>query len=212
MTMSGADVGDVGGLVNTTSEPETPESIAKRYALEAVEDALAQCVIDGDFQPHLVADEVRKSLAKNFEKHGITPPKPAPPDPFKEKGKPIDVSWLTEAPKEPEWLLRRTFQRGNGESDTTGFLPRGKVGMIAAEGGAGKTMALIQLALAVATGIDWLEYQTAPPNGRVLIALGEEDEMELRRRIYRAFESMWPGGGRARDEACLLYTSDAADE
>ena len=169
----GLDVSDVDGLDGTTSEPLFPQAQRDEEAAKAKVEADANA----------------------------PPPKPAPPDPFKEMWKPIDVSWLTEAPKEPEWLLRRTFQRGNGESDTTGFLPRGKVGMIAAEGGAGKTMALIQLALAVATGIDWLEYQTAPPNGRVLIALGEEDEMELRRRIYRAFESMWPGGGRARDEA-----------
>lgn len=198
-TKSGLDVGDVGGLVNTVSEPRTSESIARDYAHEAIEDAFAQCVIEGDFQPHLVADEVRKGVAKRFEKHGITLPKPAPPDPFKERWQPLDTTWLAEAPPERPWLLRR---RADDKGDVTkGFLPRGKVGMVVAKGGAGKTMALIQLALAVATGRDWLEYQTAKPSGRVLLALGEEDEIELRRRVYRAFEAMWPVDGREKEQA-----------
>lgn len=70
------------------------------------------------------------------------------------------------------------------------FLPQGKVGMFVAPGGTGKTQALSQLAVSVATGQPWLDCcQVAsipgkhPSNGRVLLALGEEDSPEISRRI-----------------------------
>lgn len=70
--------------------------------------------------------------------------------------------------------------------DGEGALPLGKCGVLAAGGGTGKTMALVQLALAVATGRPWLDrFQVARP-GRVLLALAEEDLEEVTRRLYRA--------------------------
>jgi AAA domain len=63
-------------------------------------------------------------------------------------------------------------------------LPQGIVGMLVAEGGLGKTGALLQLALAVAIGGSWLGTYSARVAQRVLVVLGEEDEAEVRRRLY----------------------------
>jgi RecA-family ATPase len=96
---------------------------------------------------------------------------------------PAPDDWFTEQPPRRLWLLR------DSRTDAAaGVLPLGKVGQLVAEGGAGKTMALAQLALAVATGSRWLDtFEVAPEGvGRVLLALGEEDAEEVRRRFYNA--------------------------
>lgn len=96
--------------------------------------------------------------------------------------KPLDGATFTERPPRRAWLLDKV-------------LPLGKVGMLAAEGGAGKTMALCQLALAVATGRPWLRtfnvHQEAI--GRVLLVLGEEDAEEVRRRMWSTSRAMGLG-------------------
>lgn len=112
-------------------------------------------------------------------------------DPFVDSeavGKPSVLSglWLTleeagvniaDAPPARKWLLKIRDD---------GALPLGKAGVLAAGGGTGKTMALVQLALAVATGGFWLgTFKVATP-GNVLIALAEEDMEEVHRRFYRA--------------------------
>lgn len=110
---------------------------------------------------------------------------------------PILRSWKTlgelgdvfgEAPPRRRWLLRRSAPGLDG----CGVLPLGKLGILAAAGGVGKTMACVQLALSVATGRKWLEaFDIAPEGiGRVLLALGEEDEEEVRRRLYKAARAM----------------------
>lgn len=88
-----------------------------------------------------------------------------------------------EPPPRP-WLLTQR----NGD----GLVPLGKVGVFAAAGGVGKTMACLQLALAVATGRDWLGAFRVPPEGagRVLLALGEEDEEEVTRRFFFCARAM----------------------
>lgn len=83
-------------------------------------------------------------------------------------------SWLAELPPTRQCVLTR---------DGKPFLVQGKVGLLLAPGGTGKTYALAQLAVAVATGGKWLGTYEAT-KGRVLLALGEEDAEELRRRIY----------------------------
>lgn len=101
-----------------------------------------------------------------------------------------DRAWPEGNPKPRRWLLmRRTTEqegREQGAPLAHGFLPLGKVGMLAAAGGAGKTMALAQLAVSVATGLPWLGHYTVPAESRgpVLLALGEEDEEEVQRRLY----------------------------
>lgn len=119
-------------------------------------------------------------------------PKPQPED-LGQANQPIDPfaqHWKTLAdagisisdpPPNRRWLLRL-----NGE----GALPLGKAGILAAGGGVGKTMALVQLALAVALGDFWLNTFKAVSPGYVLIALGEEDLEEVQRRFYNAANAL----------------------
>lgn len=85
--------------------------------------------------------------------------------------------WLTSRGPDRQFLLMR---------DGKGVLPLGKVGAFIAAGGAGKTMALTQLALAVATGTKWLDEFDVETPGAVLLALAEEDAEEMRRRLFNA--------------------------
>jgi len=66
------------------------------------------------------------------------------------------------------------------------MLPRGKVGLLAAAGGVGKTYALCGLALAVVTRRPWLGRFPVGEgcHGRAVLILGEEDPGELRRRLH----------------------------
>lgn len=93
---------------------------------------------------------------------------------------PAPAIWFTEIPPVRRWLLRDT--RGAGH----GFMPMGKALMLAAEGGAGKTNTVIQLAIAVAMNTAWLDTFTVETPGRVLVLLGEEDVEECHRRFYNA--------------------------
>jgi RecA-family ATPase len=76
------------------------------------------------------------------------------------------------------------------------WLPRGKVGMLAAPGGVGKSQALIQLALCVACGPDserkWLGHFDIPPEARgpVVLALGEEGQRDCHRRIRHVVDGL----------------------
>jgi hypothetical protein len=94
------------------------------------------------------------------------------------------LEFVTEAPPPQTWLLKQW----QGQHDH-GVFPRGKTGLLTATGGVGKTMALIQGAVAVASGGFWLDtFRPAEP-GPVLLALAEEDEEEARRRIWRAINA-----------------------
>jgi RecA-family ATPase len=101
--------------------------------------------------------------------------------------RPVPRDWYESPPAARSWLLR-DGRRPRGD----GLLPLGKVGQLIAEGGAGKTMALAQLAVAVATATPWLGCFTiaTPAPGRVLFIVGEEDEEETHRRLYRARRAM----------------------
>jgi len=96
----------------------------------------------------------------------------------------ITDAWLNDCLPERDWLLTRTE---GGER--IGYLPAGKVGMLVAQGGVGKSMALLQLAVAVATGSTWLDTYSACRPGRVLLAFGEETEEDARRRLFDVFSS-----------------------
>src|SRR5262249_25635901 len=93
-----------------------------------------------------------------------------------------EPEWYTKPPERRSWLLR-------DQRTDSGVLPLGKVGMLAGAGGAGKTMALTQLAVAVATGTPWLGVLEVAAQGNVLLILGEEDAEEVRRRLYRAYQA-----------------------
>jgi len=94
---------------------------------------------------------------------------------------PVPVTWYAELPPKRDWFLRdaRTPK-------LRGVLPRGKTGQIIAAGGGSKTMAVVQLAVAVATGGKWLGAFEVCKAGRALLVLGEEDAAEAQRRIHSA--------------------------
>jgi RecA-family ATPase len=94
---------------------------------------------------------------------------------------PIEREWFTEPPPARKWLLRDKRRPG-----FDGVLPLGKAGDIIAAGGGFKTSIGLQLAVAIATGTDWLDTFSVATPGRVLLVLGEEDAAEVRRRLYQA--------------------------
>lgn len=113
-----------------------------------------------------------------------------PPEPLDDVWKTLG-EWgsLVNAPPPRRWLLERPDDECNGARQI-GVLPLGKVGMLVSAGGVGKTMALVELALAVATGRKWLDHFGVANPGRVLLALGEEDQEEIGRRVYQAAHAM----------------------
>ncbi len=64
-----------------------------------------------------------------------------------------------------------------------GIWPRDAYGVFAAEDKAGKTWAILDLAVSVATGTPWLGHFPCPPSGRVLVFLGEGGERAMVRRL-----------------------------
>jgi hypothetical protein len=96
---------------------------------------------------------------------------------------PVQPDWST-IPPPREYLLNRP--------DGVGLLPRSKVGLFSAAGGTGKTTALIQLAVSVATGRPWLgHFRLGETCGkRVLFLMGEEDADEAARKLYFACDNM----------------------
>lgn len=106
----------------------------------------------------------------------------------------FDPDQLAAPPKPRDWLLMRPAERGErgDQRGRVGVFPSGKVGMLAAAGGIGKTSALVRLALAVATGRPWFGEGSWAPTaaGRVLLALGEEDKEEVQRRLHNSMQAM----------------------
>ena len=109
--------------------------------------------------------------------------------------RPLPAEFLAEGPAPRRWLVRHPTRDGQecppGTGD--GMLPLGKAGLLLAEGGAGKTMAAVQLAIGVATGRPWFgHFEIAPEarRGRVLLALGEAEIEEVHRRLWSAAEAM----------------------
>jgi len=89
---------------------------------------------------------------------------------------------LVEAPKPIEWLV-------------DSFIPLAKPGIIAAVGGVGKSLSMIQLALGVATGGNWWGKPIMQKGSSVIFA-AEDDLNEVHRRI----ESLDPSGERFKSQ------------
>jgi hypothetical protein len=81
-----------------------------------------------------------------------------------------DVLARVDAAGPPAWLVDELW-------------PRDAYGVFAAEDKAGKTWAILDLALSVATGHPWLGHFACPPSGRVLIFLGEGGDRAMVRRL-----------------------------
>ena len=110
-------------------------------------------------------------------------PSAPPPDPWTPLVTPVPQAWYTTTPPKREWLLR-------DRRTSDGALARGVVGLLAASGGAGKSMLLSQLAVAIATGTPWLGEYEPTSMGRVLLVLAEETTDEIHRRLWRAAGAM----------------------
>jgi hypothetical protein len=129
-----------------------------------------------------------------------------------------DAAWLSTLPPERECLLydaptpderRRAGMLGVPayEIRGPGMLPRGKVGILAAAGGVGKTYALTGLALSIVTGRPWLgHFPVGNVGGHVAMILGEEDGPEIHRRLYAQAAAMGigPSEGPALDRIRAL--------
>ena len=126
------------------------------------------------------AEEKRKTAAEEAAKVGklawFTPP----------------AEWLADPPPHREYLLHDAAEPGTSELRGRGMLPRGKVGILAAAGGVGKTFALTGLALALVTRAPWLGHFPTGDNlhRRVVLVLGEEDMGEVQRRLHAQARAM----------------------
>lgn len=108
---------------------------------------------------------------------------------------PLSIHYLLEdAPPQP-WLLQHPTVDGEpcppGQGD--GLFPMGEAGMLSSEGGAGKTMALMQLGMCVALGIPWLDHfeiGEEARGGRVLLLLAEEKPHHIHRRMRACAKTM----------------------
>lgn len=78
-------------------------------------------------------------------------------------------------------------------------IPLGIVAQLVAPGGTGKTMTSLQLGVSVATGQPFADLWHVGEPGAVLMLLGEDDDMELHRRIENISNQM-----TARSEALTL--------
>lgn len=105
--------------------------------------------------------------------------------------------WLDEPPPAARVLL----VDGRGQP----FMRDGKVGLLVAPGATGKTFALVQLAAAVATGTRWLGSYGVTRKGRVVLALGEEDADEVRRRLWQTVKALDLDEGARADLRRNLY-------
>ena len=101
-----------------------------------------------------------------------------------------DYDELTaEAPKDDPYGLQAAKVTDLLDTDpparewlVTDRLPLGVVGLLAAAGGTGKSMATLQLAISVCTGLDWLEMPI-DKTGAVLMFSAEDDRDEIHRRL-----------------------------
>lgn len=95
-----------------------------------------------------------------------------------------------------QFVLTKTADDGT----EVGFLPAGKIGLVVGTGGVGKTTALTQLAIAVATGQPWLEVYKVPKPGKVLIAFGEENHYDVKEKFQMCINAMpWIGSHREKE-------------
>ena len=110
-----------------------------------------------------------------------------------------ELGLLDAAPAPQEWVLMRPSTDTLGMANPIGLLPRGEVGFLLGPGGLGKSIAMMGLAVSVATGRKWLEHFIVPKPGRVLLVLGEEKLQQAHRRLFEMRSAM-----RLTDEQAQL--------
>jgi regulatory protein RepA len=97
-----------------------------------------------------------------------------------------ELGWLRREPPEEDYV----FTQPDAFSLDSGFLPAGEPAMLIGPGGVGKTFALIQCAIAAATGTKWLGTFQATKPSTVILITAEETERQLWRRIRSVFFSL----------------------
>jgi RecA-family ATPase len=144
----------------------------------------------------------------NFKPKQISPPGGlhSPPQTGEERLDPLSPQNLEVtgdallSPIEPPKQLLTT---GDSEDEqySRPCLSMGVVALLTAAGGTGKTRALCQLAVSVATGIPWLGAFNVASPGRVALLCGEETKSEILRRIQAYLQWGERAHGWKRDMA-----------
>lgn len=71
------------------------------------------------------------------------------------------------------------------------YYPAGRIGILVAPGGMGKSQAVIQLAISVCAGRPWLSSSIVPTEtGGVALLMGEETREEIQRRVWRSIRDL----------------------
>ena len=102
-------------------------------------------------------------------------------------------------------VARRVQETGSASWLVEGLWPADAYGVLGAEDKAGKTWALLDLAVSVVTGTSWLGGFSCPSPGPVLLLLGEGGERAMLRRL----EAIAADRGRALDDLDGLRLSFA---
>jgi len=90
--------------------------------------------------------------------------------------------WMADSIKPREALLRYPGD------DNKLMMPRGEVCSLVGSDGVGKSRILTQLCLSIATGSHFLDTYIPEAPGRVLYICGEEDDEEIKRRLFYAIK------------------------
>ena len=158
----------------------TPEALD---ALERATKAAAAAAYDeqpiakavhrnGKFVPAPLDDEDDEKKERSAIQDGVPP--------WDERIIHVDDPWYLEQPPTRAFLLR------DSRDDGAPYLPKAEATQLVAAGGAGKTQAIAQLAVSIATGSPWLGTFTVEEPGPVLLCIAEEKEGEVRRRLFKA--------------------------
>lgn len=137
-----------------------------------------------DPRPFDVEAPISETRALGPTPEEVVPLGPPPPTWLEEAWKPlgeVGADWLDVEPPPQRHLLMR---------DGKPVCPAGIVGLLIAPGGRGKSMALLELAICIATGRPWLDAFAIAHPGPVAIILAEEPTDEVRRRLYRLAKAM----------------------
>lgn len=147
--------------------------VLKLPDLEAGEDVI-------DWHRRIDEDDMAQVMLKTL----LQATKPKPLSAVDAVWRPTPPDFLERTPAPRRWLL----QHPNGD----GLLPLGRVGLLASMGGVGKSQVVLQLAVSIATGRDWLGHFKIgdEARGRVLLGMAEEDDEELQRRLYQIAKAL----------------------
>jgi len=91
------------------------------------------------------------------------------------------IDFFLDTPPNPKrWLLQDC-------------LPLGKVGLLVARGGSGKSQCALQLAISIATGETFIPIWPVDEQGKVLALFAEDDDHEIHHRIHSAANALAVG-------------------